>query len=112
MARSRSGPTGSRRSTSSPTSGGATIVRPIVQRDYSRTQPPRKVSPFDEVGTSGLKQYSGWVFDDFLGELQGREAAWRYREFMDNDATAGGFLFMIEMLAQRVDYSVEGGEPR
>lgn len=87
------------------------MVRPIVQRDYSRSR-PRRVSPFAEVGTSGLRQFSGWVLDEWLGELQGREAAWRYREFMDNDPVAGGFLFMIEMLAQRVTYSVEGGEAR
>jgi 2'-5' RNA ligase len=77
-----------------------------------QSQGPRKVSPFVEIGTSGLRQWSGWVLDEWLGELQGREAAWRYREFLDNDPIAGGFLFMIEMLAQRVDYSVEGGEPR
>jgi hypothetical protein len=82
-----------------------------VQRDYARRN-PRKVSPFSELGTSGLRQFSGWVLDEWLGELQGREAAWRYREFMDNDPVAGGFLFMLEMLAQRVTYSVEGGEPR
>lgn len=109
--RTRSGPTGSRSATSSTGGSGVRMVRPIVQRDYSRAR-PRRVSPFSESGTSGLKQYSGWVFDEWLGELQGREAAWRYREFMDNDPVAGGFLFMLEMLAQRVTYSVEGGEPR
>ena len=99
---------------STSSTGGASkvsVVRPIVQRDYSRTR-PKRVSPFSEIGTSGLKQYSGWVLDEFLSELEGREAAWRYREFLDNDPVAGGFLFMIEMLAQRVTYSVEGGEPR
>jgi hypothetical protein len=113
MARSRSGSTASRSSTSSSTASSAkvTTVRPIVQRDHSKSR-PRRVSPFAEIGTSGLKQFSGWVLDEWLGELQGREAAWRYREFMDNDPIAGGFLFMIEMLAQRVTYSVEGGEPR
>ena len=109
MARSRSGPTGSRSSTSTSTS--TTIVRPMAVGDR-QSQRPRKVSPFAEIGTSGLRQWSGWVLDEWLGELQGREAAWRYREFMDNDPIAGGFLFMIEMLAQRVTYSVEGGEPR
>lgn len=103
---------GSRSSTSSTASSAkVTTVRPIVQRDYSKSR-PRRVSPFAEIGTSGLRQFSGWVLDEWLGELQGREAAWRYREFMDNDPVAGGFLFMIEMLAQRVTYSVEGGEPR
>jgi hypothetical protein len=87
------------------------IVRPIAVRDYGVSR-SRKVSPFAELGTSGLRQWSGWIFDEFLAELQGRDAAWRYREFMDNDPVAGGFLFMIEMLAQRVTYSVEGGEPR
>jgi hypothetical protein len=98
---------------SSPTGDGTAvrIVRPIAVRDYGVSR-SRKVSPFAELGTSGLRQWSGWIFDEFLAELQGRDAAWRYREFMDNDPVAGGFLFMIEMLAQRVTYSVEGGEPR
>ncbi len=109
--RSRSGSTASRSSTSSSTGEGARIVRPIAQRDYARSR-PRRVSPFAELGTSGLRAWSGWILDEWLSELQGREAAWRYREFMDNDPVAGGFLFMLEMLAQRVTYSVEGGEAR
>lgn len=96
----------------SSTASSARVVRDMVGRSRFSQTPPQRVSPFSEIGTSGLRQFSGWVLDEWLGELQGREAAWRYRELMDNDPVVGGFLFAVEMLARRVTWSVEGGDPR
>lgn len=96
----------------SSTGSGAHVIRDMVGRSNFTPQPPRRTNPFSEIGTSGLRQFSGWVMDEWLGELTGREAAWRYREFLDNDPVAGGFLFAVEMLARRVTWSVEGGDPR
>jgi hypothetical protein len=89
--------------------GNASTTRAIVQRRPG-TGKRKPVGPFDEAGTSGLKQFSGWIYDDILGQLHGRQAAWAYREFMDNDAIAGGFIFALEMLARRVTWGVEDGK--
>lgn len=101
-----------RNGATSSTASGARVIRPMLARSNFTPQPPRRTNPFSEIGTSGLRQFSGWVMDEWLGELTGREAAWRYREFLDNDPVAGGFLFAVEMLARRVTWSVEGGDPK
>lgn len=49
-----------------------------------------------EVGESGLKRVGGFVFEEFLRELQGFRAARIYREMADNDPVIGGLLFAIE----------------
>ena len=72
-----------------------------------RVQAP---DPFSEVGTSGLRQYGGFVLEEWLATLSGRRAAWVWREMMDNSAVVGGILFAIEMLARQVEWSVEGDE--
>lgn len=109
MASNRSGRAQTRVSS---TTTGARVVRDIVQRRPGSYQRDRKRAavPFDEIGTSGLRQWSGWVRDEWLSELQGREAAWRYREFLDNDPIAGGFFFLIETLAKGVTWSVTDGD--
>lgn len=109
MASNRSGRASARVSS---TTTGARVVRDIVQRRPGSYQRDRKRAavPFDEIGTSGLRQWSGWVRDEWLSELQGKEAAWRYREFLDNDPIAGGFFFLIETLAKGVTWSVTDGD--
>lgn len=64
---------------------------------------------FSEVGTTGLRQYGGFVLEEWLNQLAGRRAAWVYREMMDNDPTIGAIMFAIRWLARGVDYRVEEG---
>jgi len=62
---------------------------------------------FGEIGTTGLKQYGGFVFEEWLNQLSGRKAAWAYREMADNSSVVGSILFAIEMLARKAEWRVE-----
>jgi 2'-5' RNA ligase len=63
--------------------------------------------PFGEIGTSGLRQYGGFVLEEWLTKLRGRYGAWAYREMMDNSPIAGGIIFSVKMLAKQCEWRVE-----
>lgn len=77
--------------------------------------PISKVRPsstdFLEIGSAGLHQYGGEVRQDFLRQLQGKQAYANYREMSDNDPVIGAMLHSIEMLIRAVDWSVEPSDP-
>lgn len=85
--------------------------------DPDQPQPTRvaKVRPsstdFMEVGSTGLNQTAGVVADDFLRQLQGKQAYANYREMADNDPVVGAMLHAIEMIVRSVDWSVEPSDP-
>lgn len=59
------------------------------------------------VGSSGLRQYSGWIREEFLPQLRGRQAARTYREMQDNSPTVGAILFAIQQSMRQVTWRVE-----
>lgn len=65
---------------------------------------------FMEVGSSGLIQNQGVIRQEFLRQLQGRQAYANYREMADNDPVIGAMLQAIEMVIRSVDWSVEPAE--
>ncbi len=62
---------------------------------------------FYEMGQTGLRQFSGWVREEFLQTLVGRQAAQKYREMRDNDPQIGGMMFAIEATMGKVEWRVE-----
>lgn len=62
---------------------------------------------FKEVGSSGLRQYGGWVREEFLPQLVGRQAARTYREMMDNSAVVGALMFAVVSTMRKVEWRVE-----
>jgi hypothetical protein len=66
-------------------------------------------SPYQEIGVTGLRQFGGFVVEEWLSKLQGQRAIWAFREMADNDATVGAILFAVEMLARGVEWTVEEG---
>lgn len=60
-----------------------------------------------EIGSSGLHQNGGEIRQDFLRQLQGKQAYANYREMADNDPVIGAMLHSIEMLIRGTDWSVE-----
>lgn len=63
---------------------------------------------FDELGRTGLRHWGGFVFEEWLRELQtGRRAAEVYRQMSDEDPVIGGILYAIKMLCRRVSWYVE-----
>lgn len=61
---------------------------------------------FSEVGSSGLRAFSGWVREEFLPALVGRQGPRVYREMMDNNAIIGGIMFAIMSTMRKVDWRV------
>jgi N-acetyl-anhydromuramyl-L-alanine amidase AmpD len=62
---------------------------------------------FGDVGSSGLRQYSGWVREEFLSALVGQQGARVYREMTDNSPTVGAVLFAIAQSLRKVEWRVE-----
>lgn len=66
------------------------------------------VQVMEEYGRSGLRHWGGFVFEEWLRELQqGRRAAEVFREMSDSDPIVGAILYAIEMLLRRVDWWAE-----
>src|SRR5260221_7623332 len=69
-------------------------------RDGSGGWPPPTLSygmNFKDFGSYGLRQWSGWIREEFLPQLVGREAARVYREMADNSAIDAGRLAADEL---------------
>lgn len=63
---------------------------------------------YTEYGRSGLRHWGGFVFEEWLQQLQyGRQAAEVYREMGDQDPIIGAILYSIQMLMRRVSWWCE-----
>mgnify|MGYP006935473212 CR=1 FL=1 len=69
--------------------------------------PPGIATSRIELGLSGLKRFSGHVYEEFLPQLFGNKSLQTYREMADNDAIVGALLFAIEMLIRQIEWHVE-----
>lgn len=70
--------------------------------------PSDKKAPYLDIGRTGLIQYGGRVYEEFLPQLQGYLARKVYREMSDNDPIVGAMLFAIDMLMRQVEWRVDG----
>src|ERR1035437_4398579 len=61
---------------------------------------------FREIGQSGLRQFSGWVREEFLPNLVGRQGAQKYREMMDNSPVIGALMFAVISTMRKVEWRV------
>src|SRR5262245_27163582 len=69
--------------------------------------PGSGIGAFTELGSTGLRRFSGYIFEEFLRVLQGRKAAEIYREMRENDAVVNAMLFSIEYLARQVSWDCQ-----
>ena len=85
------------------TSGGSEL--------YTQAMPDDKFNAskmgFVEFGTSGLRRFSGYIFEDFLNELTGKNAMKTYKEMVYNDPVVSSLIFAIKMMARKTDWYVE-----
>lgn len=58
------------------------------------------------IGSSGLRQFSGFVYESTLRELEGRRAVEAFKEMGDNDAISGAILYTIDKLIRQVPWQV------
>lgn len=70
---------------------------------------PDPVEPvdFSVLGYSGLKQFSGNIYEEFLPELQGQRAVKVYKEMRDNSFVIGAIMYTINNLARNVKWSIK-----
>jgi len=61
----------------------------------------------NELGTTGLRRSSGFVYEEFLTTLRGRLGSRTYREMADNDPVIGSFLYAIEKIITRLEWRVD-----
>lgn len=62
---------------------------------------------FREVGSSGLRQFGGYVREEFLPQLQGRQGATIYREMSDNSPVIGGLMAALNATMRKVEWRTE-----
>lgn len=72
----------------------------------------RKKASFsaEVLGSTGLRQFGGFVSEEFLPELQGLKGANAYREMSDNDPIIGAIIFAIANLIRQAKWNVEPAE--
>jgi hypothetical protein len=66
-----------------------------------------RVVNFKQLGTSGLRRYGPYVYEEFLPELRWPRAGKVYQEMSDNDPVIGAILYLAEMLIRGTSWSVE-----
>ncbi len=68
----------------------------------------------DELGYTGLKQYGGYIYEEFLPALSGTQGQKVYIEMRNNDPVIGAMLRAIEMLIRQAPWDVQaaGTSPR
>jgi len=59
------------------------------------------------IGTTGLKEQGGEIYEEFLRRLQGRNGIELYREMSENSPVIGAALAVIELLVRQVDWRIE-----
>jgi hypothetical protein len=62
---------------------------------------------FADLGSTGLRAFSGWVREEYLPQLQGRQAARVFREMLDNSPIVGAVMFAILGVMRKVEWRTE-----
>jgi hypothetical protein len=66
-----------------------------------------KAGPFTEIGSSGLKVYSGYIDEEYLTELRGPRGMKIYRQMSEGDPIVRAVLTAIELILRAVEWRVE-----
>lgn len=67
----------------------------------------KKTVNFKQLGTTGLRRYGPYVYEEFLPELRWPYAGKIYQEMADNDPVIGAILYLAEMLIRGTTWRVE-----
>lgn len=73
---------------------------------YGMTPEMSGAMTFKEIGSLGLRAFSGWVREEFLPELIGRQGAQKYREMSDNNPIIGAIIYAIKATMRKVEWRV------
>jgi len=64
---------------------------------------------FSEIGTTGLRRFGGYVYEEFLPQLRWPRASKIYQEMESNDPVIGAILYVCEQLIRRASWRIEAG---
>ncbi len=84
---------------------------PPFKNEGTLEQPPRPL-PFMAMGTMGLRQSSGYVWEDFDRDLRGQKAIRTYDRMARGDAMCGAVLWAIESVLRGVEWEVDPALPK
>lgn len=84
---------------------------PLPLTEGTIEQPPAP-KPFMAMGTTGLRQSSGYVWEDFEKELRGNKAVRTYERMAMSDATCGAILWAIESVLRGIEWEVDPALPK
>ena len=70
----------------------------------------KNTSPVHEIGVSGIRQFSGYIQEEFLTDLQGVRGHRVYREMSDNDPIVGAILGAVDTHLRAVPWKVNQAE--
>ena len=62
---------------------------------------------FGEIGSTGLKVFSGVVNEEFLPALRGLRGVRIYRQMSENDSTVGAVLAAVDLLLRAVEWKMK-----
>lgn len=62
---------------------------------------------YKQLGTTGLRRYGGYVYEEFLPDLRWPRAGKIYQEMADNDPVVGAILYLAEMLIRNAEWTTE-----
>lgn len=77
------------------------------QLDSDSSDEVKHFAPELEVGGTGLKRSGGYITDEFLPQLRGRQAIKVYREMQDNSAVLGAWTYTVQQLLRQIEWRVE-----
>ncbi len=64
-----------------------------------------------ELGRTGLTRFGGYIYEEWLADLQGSKGAKIYRKMSDTDAIVGGMLFAFKEICKSAPwFAVPGGD--
>lgn len=67
-------------------------------------------NPMVEIGVTGLKQASGFLWEEYLPQLRGRQGIRLYQEMSQNDPTVGAILRAFKLMIKSVDWKVTAAD--
>ena len=66
-----------------------------------------QIIDYRQVGATGLRRFSGFIYEEFLLELTGWKGIAVYKEMSDNDSVVGALIGAIDKLCRRVPWRIE-----
>jgi hypothetical protein len=82
-----------------------------VEKREARS-PDTIANNFAQYGSVGLKQYGGYIFEDFLVDLRMPQNLKVYKEMSSNDSTIGAVLFIFESMMKKIRWEAEPAGPK